>query len=367
MVAVVFFTFAVPTSVYGVLWPSVRERFDKSLGALGTIGLLYGIGRLATAGMGSAIRRRIGFTPGLSGSLAVLALACLLAALAPSWWLFLAAMLTIGACCGALDSLGALFITGNGDIRRAGFVHGAYGVGATVAPLLGARISSWRVTLGIAAALAILVSVAVFRDRLVSGHDVETAVDTSAGPVPRRVVVLALSLFAVCVGLEVTIGTWAFSFLTEHRNLAATYGSLGVGGFWFGITVGRLMMAGPRFSAFVHRTPLYRFSAAGLLLLVAIAVIPQRVVVGLFFVLGLILSPVVSTLLAQTALRVGQSNAARISGYQLMAANIGAIVVPAITGLIVDRTDAGAIIMVIIVLAVAVVSLLAYDSRIGAQ
>ncbi len=362
LIALVFFTFAVPTSVYGVLWPAVRERFDKSLGALGTVGLLYGIGRFATAGMGNTIRRQIGLARGLTASLVVLAAACLSAATAPSWWLFLIAMLTVGACCGALDSLGALFITGSGDIRRAGLVHGAYGVGATIAPLLGARIASWRVTLFVAAVWSLLVAVTLFRSRLVSSHDAEPVAKHASSPLPLRVVTLALSLFAVCVGLEVTIGTWAFSFLTEHRNFAATFGSLGVGGFWFGITVGRLMMSTPRFATFIHDTPLYRFSLVGVLFLVAIAVIPQRPVVALFFVLGVVLAPVVSTLLARTALRVGEFHAARISGYQLMAANVGAIAVPALTGLIVDRTNAGAIMIVIIALSVGAVGLLAFDA-----
>ena len=53
--------------------------------------------------------------------------------------------------------------------------------------------------------------------------------------------VAAFFLFAY-VGIEVSLGSWAFTFLTEERHEAELISGWTVSGYWLGLTVGRLFM-----------------------------------------------------------------------------------------------------------------------------
>src|SRR5690606_32748915 len=58
---------------------------------------------------------------------------------------------------------------------------------------------------------------------------------------PRGLLVPCLAFF-VYVSLEVTIGQWAFTSLTDHRGLGALAASLWVGAYWVALTAGRLWL-----------------------------------------------------------------------------------------------------------------------------
>ena len=75
---------------------------------------------------------------------------------------------------------------------------------------------------------------------------------------------------------------------------------------------------------------------------------------------GATASPLIPTLSARTAQRVGVGHAQRVAGWQLLAANAGAISVPSLTGLIVDQTGPGAVIVIaLLVFVVGIPALLA--------
>jgi hypothetical protein len=69
--AVTFLSFGLPASMFGVLWPDVRERFGQSLGTLGLVLLVYGVTRMTTSGIGTAATSRFGigrcFVAGIVG------------------------------------------------------------------------------------------------------------------------------------------------------------------------------------------------------------------------------------------------------------------------------------------------------------
>ena len=64
-----------------------------------------------------------------------------------------------------LDSLGALFVTRLQDIASTGLIHGSYGVGATLGPLVVAVMPSWRLALVAASSVAAAALVMALRAR----------------------------------------------------------------------------------------------------------------------------------------------------------------------------------------------------------
>ncbi|KAK1996277.1 major facilitator superfamily transporter [Colletotrichum falcatum] len=158
-----------------------------------------------------------------------------------------------------------------GSLRQAntalGFLHGAYGVGGTVGPLIATALvtaarARWSMYYVIPLALAIsncAFSAWSFRD-----HDTDLVAGTSAAhesaaaaadsgtqllsmfsALKVRVVLLgALFIFAY-QGAEVSISGWVISFLITVRGGDPDSVGYVTAGFWAGITVGRLCLSHP--------------------------------------------------------------------------------------------------------------------------
>lgn len=359
-VALLFVSFAMPAALLGVMWPEIRVRFGQSLGTLGLVGFAYGATRMATCSSARFFTRRFGMHRSVIGASTGLVLACGALAAAQSWNGFLVAVAAVGMASGALDSLGASFITRLGDITRAGLIHGSYGVGATIAPLVAGITGNWRVTMAVVALWGVGVLGLVMSTRAGwpgegSHHDepAHNGANLAAGAV-----VLTLSLYAVFVGLEVTVGTWSHTYLTDQRGLSGRVASLGVSAFWGGITLGRLSLSRPAVARMVSRLTLPAFAVAALAFLASLTFVPAAAGVVVLLLVGLSLAPVIPSLLASTARRLGARHAERMAGYQLIAANVGAIGGPSITGALVAGSGPGIVLVVALALSMAGVVLL---------
>ncbi len=347
--ALTFLAFAMPVSMFGVMWPDVRERFDQSLGALGTVSLVYGIARMSTSGLGRTATLRFGIGACFIASLVGLVGADLIVSSSSSWPMFLAGVGAIGVVSGLLDSVGAGVIATLGDVGSAGIIHGSYGVGATIGPLVVAAVPDWRVSLMISAGVAVaaLVVALVARDAWPAPPvDAETEV---VGRPSVRPTVVSLTMFFSFIALEVTFGNWLFTYLTEARSIGDTVAAIGVSGFWGGTMIGRLALVSERVRLLADRTGMPVLAVSGAVCTLLTTVAPGATVVATTTLVGLSLSAIVPTLSARTADRVGTQHAQQVSGWQLLSANLGAIGIPFATGKIIDASDARATIVVVLV------------------
>ena len=346
--ALTFLAFAMPVSMFGVMWPDVRDRFDQSLGTLGTVSLVYGIARMSTSGLGRAATRRFGIGRCFIAALAGLVVADLVVSTSSSWPMFLIGVAAIGVVSGLLDSVGAGVIATLGDVGSAGIIHGSYGVGATIGPLVVAAVPDWRLSLVVAAivAIAALVMSVVARDAWPAPPIDE--VSEHVGRPPTRATALSLTMFFAFIALEVTFGNWLFTYLTEARSIGDTVAAIGVSGFWGGTMIGRLALVAERVRALADRLGMPALAVAGVIGTLLTTVAPGGSVVLTTTMVGLSLSAIVPTLSARTSARVGPAHAQQVSGWQLLSANLGAIGIPFLTGKIIDASDARATIFVVL-------------------
>ena len=158
---------------------------------------------------------------------------------------------------------------------------------------------------------------------------------------------LSLGLFFAFIGIEVTAGQWMAPLLEDARHIDHRVAGLSVSAFWAGITSGRLLLAR------LHLTQrMLVAGTAGVAVLFALtAVAPKPVVLPLMFLAGLALSPTTPTLFAHTADRVGAALAQKVSGWQLLSANVAGIGLPALTGILVGAVSAFAPAAVLVVTA----------------
>ena len=142
-----FVFLGLPDGMLGTAWPSMRATFGAPVGDLGLILLISTIGSvLITAIVGPLIRRL--------GVPALLAVAGLLAALgyagfaaAPGLWLVLGVSVLLGISAGGMDAGLNTVVALTGRQRLLNLLHGAYGVGTAIGPLVvtaAILTGSWR-------------------------------------------------------------------------------------------------------------------------------------------------------------------------------------------------------------------------------
>jgi fucose permease len=360
--SIAFLSFAAPIAMLGVIWPDVRERFDQSLGALGIASLVYGLGRALMALNGPTLARWFGMGRAFVVVLILLAFAVMSMALSTTWPVFLISLACVGLASGTLDSLGAGFITAIRDVGSSGLIHGAFGVGATLGPLIVIAVSSWRLALGVSGVIVIAAALVALRSQQ-AWPDIVPHVRKAGSRPPVTPAALSLGAFCAFVGMEATTGQWAFTQLTEGRNAGDTLAAIAVALFWGGLAAGRLALVRPLVREMADRVGLSRLALVSLCCVTSLAFVPPGLaVVGLAFT-GLTLAPIVPTLFASTAARVGAGHAQRLAVFQLLATNIGGIGLPFLTGQLVDAMEPSVIIIVIVAAAAIGVLLLGAIER----
>jgi MFS family permease len=142
-----FVVLGLPDGILGTAWPSMRATFGAPVGDLGLVLLLATAGSvLVTAFVGTLIQRL-----GVPALLAVAGLCSALGALgyglAPGFGLVLGVAVLGGAAAGMMDAGLNTAIALSGRQRLLNLLHGSYGVGTAIGPLVvtaAILTGSWR-------------------------------------------------------------------------------------------------------------------------------------------------------------------------------------------------------------------------------
>jgi len=365
-----FISLGLPDGLLGVAWPGMRGSFGQSLDALGLLLIAQVTGYTLSSFTSAWWAQRLGLGRLLSLSCALTALALAGYGLSPFWWLMLPFGVLSGLGAGAIDAgLNAWFEKHHGEGLMQ-WLHASFGVGITTGPLImtaGIALSgSWRpgylLSSGLQAALAL--AFFLFRHRWLPGPAPlatttpppasATSPVESAGPQApaglaqpglqdsaslRQTLAqgrswLSAFLFFVYVGVEVSMGHWAYSFLTEGRGIAAAPAGFWTGAYWASFTLGRIL------AGFVaHRVSSRRLVNAALVLALAGILLllwnpALWVSLGGTALLGLALAPVFPALVSSTSQRVGRRFSSHTVGMQMSLAGLGAALLPALSGII---------------------------------
>ncbi len=368
-----FVLLGLPDGMLGTAWPSMRATFGAPVGDLGLILLIATAGSvLVTAFVGPLIRRL--------GVPALLAVAGLLAALgytgyavAPGLWLVLSVSVLLGASAGMMDGGLNTAIALTGRQRLLNLLHGAYGVGTAIGPLIvtaAILTGSWRPAYLVQLSLDVVMAVLWLRQRRLDRAQAETA-EVAPAPAPasdphpaarwsrRRygaVVVAGMSVFFVYTGLEVGAGQWEASFSRGVLHLSAAATGLAAFGYWGALTAVRIGLA--LLPRPIPPQAVVRWGS-GIAVLAAAAIWWRPdvavAVVG-FVVLGGSLAGVFPALIALTPVRLGGQRAHNVISWQVGSAAAGGAGLSAVIGLLIGTTSLAALGPAVTVLALIVVA-----------
>jgi fucose permease len=347
-----FVVLGLPDGILGTAWPSMRATFGAPVGDLGLILLLAMAGSvLVTAFVGTLIQRL-----GVPALLAVAGLCAALGAagygLAPGLGLVLGAAVLGGAAAGMMDGGLNTAIALSGRQRLLNLLHGAYGVGTAIGPLVvtaAILTGSWRPAYLAVTVLDLVIAGCWLRQRRREGPPPAPVAKEQAIEPPsdarwsrRRygsVVVVGLGVFFLYTGLEVGAGQWEASFCRGHLNLSAGATGLATFGYWGALTVVRISLALlPRPVA-----PRTVVRAGSALAVIAAAVIwwqpGTTVTIIAFVVLGGALAGVFPALVTLTPVRIGERRAQHVIAWQVGAAAAGGAGISALIGLLIGATS----------------------------
>ena len=362
-----FVILGLPDGMLGTAWPSMRATFGAPVGALGLILLLTTVGSvLVTAFVGRLIRR-LGVPALLTVAGVVAALGFTGFAVAPAFWLTLTVAILVGVSAGMMDGGLNTAVALTGRARLLNLLHGAYGVGTAIGPLVvtaAILTGSWRPAYVVQAALDLALAALWLLQRRRIRTSTGSAVPAPPEPAPhpsaqwsrRRyggVLVAGMSVFFLYTGLEVGAGQWEASFARGHLNLSAGATGLATFGYWGALTAVRIALA----IRPVRLAVVVRWGSGIAVLATAVIWWQPGVVATLigFVVLGGALAGVFPALIALTPLRLGERRAHDVIAWQVGAAASGAAGISALIGLLIGATSLAVLGPALTVLAVLVV------------
>src|SRR5205085_1263033 len=143
---------------------------------------------------------------------------------------------------GAIDAGLNHYVAHHFAARHMTWLHACYGIGATLGPLIMTSVIAWRGSwrmgyLVVATALlGLSIVFAITRKKWDAPGDVETTDQGESATIGQTLrhplVRMQVALFFVYTGLEVTIGQWSFTILTESRHVALETAGSWVAVYW---------------------------------------------------------------------------------------------------------------------------------------
>jgi fucose permease len=341
-----FVLIGLPDGLVGVAWPSVSRAFGLPDTALGLVIAAMAAGHFCAGLVSGRLFERLG--AGRMLAAAALAAACGAAAqaAAPVWPAMVGGGALAGLGTGGIDAAMNTYVAGRWSPRQINWLHGCYGAGATIGPfLMTAALASgrsWRVAYLVCAAGMALSSGAFAATR---GRWIVAAGRGGRGgaswrqALRHRLVPVLLLIFFCYTGLEVTLGQWSFTVLTEARGWSAADAALWTSIYWGSLTAGRFGLG-----ALVGRvgpTRMIRLcmvaTAAGSLLFAMGFPRPGLVLAGAG------LAPIFPTLMSRMPQRLGASVALHAVGFMVSAAMVGSGALPSLAGAVAARAGLEAV------------------------
>jgi fucose permease len=350
-----FISLGLPDSVLGVAWPGMRASLGQDLASAGLITLVLTVGSALSSFVGGRVLARWGTGPVVTVSGLLTGLALLGFALSPSFGLLLLLAVPLGLGAGAVDARLNQFVAAHYSARHMNWLHGCWGVGATLGPLIMASAltsaTGWRqgylwiggVQLGLVL-LFVLVLPLWQRHQAQSVASAAVSPTTPKGPAPTLALWLAPALYLAYAAVEISTGLWAGSLLVDGRGLDAKTAALWVSCFFGAIMLGRF--ATGLLTLRLGNRQLVRLGIAvasvGAALFASNALPAPLSLAGLVL-LGLGCAPIYPCLMHETARRFEPVTAAKVISRQVGFAYVGAAIVPAALGYLATAAGLGAI------------------------
>ncbi len=346
-----FISLGLPDALLGVAWPAMQSDWNLPLDAVGLAAILITGSTILSSLLSGTIIRKFGTGKVTLLSCLTTGLALLAISQIPSfgWLLLLAIPLGLGA--GSVDAGLNHYVALHFQAHHMNWLHSFWGVGATLGPLFLAnslyQTGSWRGGYAKIAILQLVLAIILFISLpLWSKHEsaqIRPALNSKKTITAKEVLSapglsFALLTFLLYCAVEVSVGLWGSSYLTQVRGFSLHQAATWVSAYYGGITIGRFLSG---FISFRLSNP--QMIRSGIILALSGAIllalpIPSIFLAGAMVLIGLGLSPIFPSMLHETPKRFGVPYSQSIIGYQMAAGYMGSAILPPALGVLVIST-----------------------------
>ncbi|WP_395731015.1 MFS transporter [Prosthecobacter sp.] len=337
-----FISLGLPDTLIGVAWPSVRDFFGRQQSDIAWIFFGAGASYFVSGLLTGKLLKSFGIGRLLAGSSLLVVASALGYSAAPAWALFAACALLHGLGSGAIDSGLNHYVANHFSPRHMNWLHACYGIGATLGPLIMTSVlvslGSWRAGYATVGSLLLLLAGLFLYTRKLWGTPGETTdaaleAEASVGmfdTLKHTGTWAHIALFFIYTGLEVTVGQWSFTVMTEARGMSKETAGMWVTIYWASLAAGRVV-----FGFIIERLGidlLLRLSMLAAVTGTALFGVNLPFSAGALALTGLGLASIYPCLMTRTPQRLGKGRAAHAIGFQVSAAMVGAALFPSACG-----------------------------------
>jgi fucose permease len=345
LIYVSFISLGLPDGLLGVGWPIMREDFNQSLQAAGLVILIMMPLSTLSSMNAARLKQRFGVGPVAFGSALLTAISLLGIGFSASFEGLLLFSIGLGIGQGAVDALLNDVVAQNFASKHMSWLHGFWGVGATLGPgLMTFALSlnrGWTLgyfmvgTIQLVIAFLLLLSLPLWKK--LNKHEDGTSSNEKGSF--SKFMIYGMALFFLYVGVELGVGLWSNSVLFSTKGLPIEISGYFVSLYYLMITAGRFisgllsMKIGNR--TMVNGGLIVSFSG---LLILSIFQNPWLLGLGMSLT-GLGFAPLYPSMMHETAARYSVADAAMAVGYQVGMAYIGGTLISSLLGVILDSID----------------------------
>jgi fucose permease len=335
----------------GVLLPSLRSHYsiDKA-----TVGLLFvsgTFGYLVAAFTSGLLVDKLGLRLFMPLGPIIVVLGAITIAFTPPFPALMGGFLLTGIGVGLIDAGLNSYVAGlPKNTALLNYLHAFYGVGALIGPMLATGVIiyelGWNNLYYVWAGVGLLLTVGMvlsFRDQEAPSQLAEQTTGEKEGgnvlaaALRMPVVWVAAFFLLIYVGIEVSLGSWMFSFLTEERHETEVLSGLAVSGYWLGLTVGRFVLG--KVSEKLGNRLLIELCLVGVVAGVALVwLVPVGVVMAAgMWLIGFSLGPIFPTTIALMSGLVPARILPSAIGFIASFGSMGAALLPATVGALAEQ------------------------------
>lgn len=322
----------------------MQKQFGLALDAVNALLLVQTLTYSLASFLIGRIMGRLGSGLSFVAGMAIVALCLVGIALSQAWVLVIVFGLISGFGSGIVDAGLNLYVTAHHSARVMNLLHAFFGIGLTLGPLIMTYFTlnlSWHYGYAVSGGVALLVFILLFATRArwrnvgFQNAEKQTVHRAKIGQSLRLPAMwFGLITFLAYVGLEIGIGQWAYTLLTQARNVAPEVAGPWVSIYWGVFTGGRILfgLISDRFNT----TRLIRWCFVAIFVGAVLFMwnpIPIIGSIGLI-VVGFAEAPIFALLMSDTPQRVGLEHAENGVSLQMTCVGIGGAVLPGLIGTI---------------------------------
>ena len=360
---IAFISLGLPDGLLGVAWPSIRGEFGLSLDTLGILLIASTTGYIISSFLSGMLVRKLGIGLLLSASCALTGFSLLMYTLAAAWFIIPCTWFFLGLGAGAIDAGLNTYIENNHGEGLMQWLHASFGVGITSGPIIMTAgltfLDSWRFGYRVVGIAQISLALCFFATKTLWNAQATgmRSIPEASNPLPltkteqttlRQTLKqpsawLCIAMFFLYTGIEISLGLWAYTLLTEARHIVPSTAGLLTGSFWAMFTIGRISAG-----IYTKRIPAKQLvvigNAAALFGITLIIVNLSNIITMTgIAICGFAIAPMFPALVSTTSSRVGKEHINNTIGMQIAGAGIGSAVLPTLTGFVAKQLSVEAI------------------------